>query len=328
MDNKRRIAYLDFVKLWAIMLVVWGHALIRIDPEFSAGGFAHSFIYSFHMPLFMLVSGFFAASSLRQGFWQMLEKKSKQLLLPAVTCTLLSIAYFLIVRGGCDYYTEVVGNSWFLKTLFACYLLLWGGKKILKRDWLLLPLAVVMFIVPHAYSLQLNYLFPFFLLGYFMGKERKSLERYMGKIAIVSLVVFFLLFLGNGKAFASRNIFIGYNTLLHEFSLICLKYAFALTGSLASIGLGYYLCKLSAEAVSISKLGRYTLGIYVLQTFFLIDVFPDIFKGDIENPWLLNFIAAPLVTIFMLWLCIAVIRQISKSRIMDLLFFGGVYRQK
>ena len=150
----------------------------------------------------------------------------------------------------------------------------------------------------------------------------------MGKIAIVSLVVFFLLFLGNGKAFASRNIFIGYNTLLHEFSLICLKYAFALTGSLASIGLGYYLCKLSAEAVSISKLGRYTLGIYVLQTFFLIDVFPDIFKGDIENPWLLNFIAAPLVTIFMLWLCIAVIRQISKSRIMDLLFFGGVYRQK
>ena len=203
-----------------------------------------------------------------------------------------------------------------------------GGKKILKRDWLLLPLAVVMFVVPHAYSLQLNYLFPFFLLGYFVGEKRQFLERYMGKITIASLVIFFILFLGNGNAFASRNIFIGYNTLLHEFPSICLKYAFALVGSLASIGLGYYLCKLSAVAVSISKLGRYTLGIYVLQTFLLIDVFPDIFKGDIDNLWLLNFVAAPLVTIFMLWLCIAVIRLISKSRIMDLLFFGGAYRQK
>lgn len=160
--GKARVAYLDLAKMVAIVLVVWGHILYQMDTRSVVCGGMLEWIYSFHMPLFMMMSGMFVASSLRLGFWQLVRKKFKQLIVPAITCTLISVVYFLVVRGRCDYVTEAIGNSWFLKTLFVCYLLFWLTKKIPLPDRLLFPAScLVLFLVPHAYSLQVNWLFPF-----------------------------------------------------------------------------------------------------------------------------------------------------------------------
>ncbi|MDD8037541.1 MAG: acyltransferase family protein, partial [Thomasclavelia ramosa] len=55
-----RIEYIDFIKGFTIFLVVWGHAIQNISQN---GSFwnnpMHIFICSFHMPIFMLLSGFF-----------------------------------------------------------------------------------------------------------------------------------------------------------------------------------------------------------------------------------------------------------------------------
>lgn len=166
--RKGRIEYLDLAKLVAIMLVIWGHISYRLDAGYAVCEGTVNWIYSFHMPLFMMVSGMFVGSSLKMGFIDLLRKKFKQLLLPVITCTLFSIVYFLLMRGHCNYSVEVIGNSWFLKTLFICYILYWLIKQIPLPDYVLCPLScVALFLIPHAYSLQVNWLYPFMWGGYY-----------------------------------------------------------------------------------------------------------------------------------------------------------------
>ena len=74
-----------------------------------------------------------------------------------------------------------------------------------------------------------------------------------------------------------------------------------------------------------AKYGRYTLGIYVLQTIIVVNVFPDIVKWDVHNELLLNLVVAPLVSLFVLLICLVIIKLLSRSRALDILMFGGQY---
>lgn len=76
MEKQARIKYWDLLKGIAIFLVVWGHTI-----QYGGSGSiffdnkAFIFIYSFHMPLFLLISGYFLAKSAgRRSFVQNLEK--------------------------------------------------------------------------------------------------------------------------------------------------------------------------------------------------------------------------------------------------------------
>ena len=121
---KGRIEYLDLVKLFTIYLVILGHVIAMMVNGYSVGERLYAYIYSFHMPLFMLLSGYFVGgSTLKKGAWEFLLKKSRHLLLPAVTCTVIVCIYQYYYRGTRDFRDELIGNSWFLKTLFVYYVL-------------------------------------------------------------------------------------------------------------------------------------------------------------------------------------------------------------
>lgn len=79
-----RIEYLDLVKFFAICLVCIGHSYAKVPTLESS---LCPIIYSFHMPLFMLVCGYFSVHSLELPTKELLLKKGKQLLLPALSCT-------------------------------------------------------------------------------------------------------------------------------------------------------------------------------------------------------------------------------------------------
>lgn len=70
-QNNERNAYIDFVKAVAIILVIVGHCIQygSGNDVLSASTFfddkVFKFIYSFHMPLFMLVSGYLYSFSMR-----------------------------------------------------------------------------------------------------------------------------------------------------------------------------------------------------------------------------------------------------------------------
>ena len=83
--QKPRIPYLDFLKFFAIASVFLGHAVEQITGNDFWDNPLWSFIYTYHMPLFMLVCGYFFGSSLKLSFGQLFRKKFVQLVVPSLT---------------------------------------------------------------------------------------------------------------------------------------------------------------------------------------------------------------------------------------------------
>lgn len=117
----KRIEYLDAIKGFAIFLMVMGHAIAWnyadyneiciFKPEqptnIKMGGVVWQLIYSFHMPLFFMISGFLSYKNYCwQDFGAFIKKKFKRLFIPWIFTFV--IAY--LVRDAMGY--------WFLLCLF------------------------------------------------------------------------------------------------------------------------------------------------------------------------------------------------------------------
>lgn len=85
--SKERVLYWDVIKAFAIFMVVWGHSIQFLQPNQVRmwDSFAERLIVSVHMPLFMMVSGYFARAIYRKSVKENVVQKAKQLLLPSVS---------------------------------------------------------------------------------------------------------------------------------------------------------------------------------------------------------------------------------------------------
>ena len=80
MNNSNRIFWIDLVKGIAIILVVVGHILqMRLQPAMTI---PYEFIYKFHMPLFMFMSGYMLKDIILKVSVNYLIDKYKKLLIP------------------------------------------------------------------------------------------------------------------------------------------------------------------------------------------------------------------------------------------------------
>lgn len=78
-----RILWLDALKCFAMFLVIWGHVIQYGVTDYLENDI-HIDIYSFHMPLFMMISGFFAGNIAKYSFGKFLKKKFIQLIFPCI----------------------------------------------------------------------------------------------------------------------------------------------------------------------------------------------------------------------------------------------------
>lgn len=114
--TQRRVAYIDNLKGLLIILVVLGHSIQSIDPQFDSNTLFR-YIYAFHMPAFMFVSGYVSYKATME--WRTIGKRARQLLVPflcwAVVVSLLSwdITKMWTIIKHPDY-----GGLWFLHALF------------------------------------------------------------------------------------------------------------------------------------------------------------------------------------------------------------------
>ena len=89
----KRIEYIDFIKGICIFIVVWGHSIQNMgDGNDFWTNPVHEFICSFHMPIFMLVSGFFFSKSIGKPLIPNVTRRFKQLIIPCFGWSLVLVA--------------------------------------------------------------------------------------------------------------------------------------------------------------------------------------------------------------------------------------------
>ena len=192
----KRNAFFDNAKLVLIFLVVFGH-MIQPFIEGSRGiNTLYMWIYTFHMPAFIFLAGFFAKGSGNKAYIVNLAKK---LLVPYLIFQFLyTVFYFYIGKNGWQNGVfEPHWSLWFLCSLFGWHILLALFKKIPAIFSVSLAVLIGLLVgyfgeIGHTFSLSRTFLFfPFFLLGYWITEDHVMwLKRKSVKIA--SLIVLFV----------------------------------------------------------------------------------------------------------------------------------------
>ena len=83
--NNKRLQSIDLLKAFTIFLVIMGHVANQWGKESVYSILSDKLIYSFHMPLFLTLSGLFLYKTLERGWLHLLTVRSRQLLLPVLS---------------------------------------------------------------------------------------------------------------------------------------------------------------------------------------------------------------------------------------------------
>jgi fucose 4-O-acetylase-like acetyltransferase len=114
--------YYTIAKGLAIILMVVGHSGCPTELR--------KFIYSFHMPLFFLLGGYFAKDVFSfEGFWSTTKKNAKRLLLP------YSVTFILLLLWG--FHHSIFKHEWSLVMRYVVTLFWASGDAALDSSGLI-----------------------------------------------------------------------------------------------------------------------------------------------------------------------------------------------
>ena len=167
---------IDSLKGLLIILVILGHVITSLDNVNVVNHAVMGFIYVFHMPLFILVSGYLTRSPEQQPASDMWRSVLNILITLGIFQLLYSV--WIILYGGsfkAAMESFPLGVLWYLLSLaYWKVLLYYTPKPLLKRPMLYLAIALLVSVLSGLtklgsfLSLQrtLNF-YVFFLLGYY-----------------------------------------------------------------------------------------------------------------------------------------------------------------
>lgn len=207
-----RIEYIDNLKGFAILFVVVGHVLEKSLNIHDMP--INTFYSSFHMPLFMFLSGIFAMKGMDcytiSEILRFIKKKTLRLMLPFIIVGgIYSIIHFNSLSP------VLLGDSrcfWFLPALYYCMiveLIINIIKSFLPKDTFVVDLIIQIIIwafvstiyyfgynIPYLYRFVV--FFPFFLIGHYYAKYlefRHSIQSSKELLSISILCFFIFLYL-------------------------------------------------------------------------------------------------------------------------------------
>lgn len=340
---KDRIAYLDIFKALAIILVVMGHVLSWCYPNFveNLPNYTYSqivlwkFIYTFHMPLFMFVSGVVVFNP---------EKKYKITTVALRIITYL-IPFFVIgclltlYRGGYKGLSEMFMRMWYFRTLSLFVLMVFTPMYIIEKFpkiGKLLQTIIVSFVfwVAAYYVLPrigekfpvvgdvLDFqgahycLYPFFLAGWLY--RRLDIVRKLVENKYVYLLSFVGLFLYLIYPYHLT----GYFSLTYNY-VAYLAIAFFLNISIQ-------LTNFAKAQRILGVVGTKTMEIYILHGFMATCVpviglfFTQVSEYGVRASMSVQLLVSVSASAIIIYLCLIIAKLIKNSDLFSLLFFGDL----
>ncbi|MFD1606348.1 acyltransferase family protein [Oceanobacillus luteolus] len=270
-----RNAYFDNARVVLIFLVVFGHIIQPFITESTGMNTLYMWIYMFHMPAFILVSGFFAKGAGDSGYiWNLVKK----LIMPYLIFQIIYTGYYFLI-GKPDWQAGLFyphWSLWFLFSLFGWHILLIFFKK-LKPGYsiglaLLIGIGVGYFSeIGHTFSLSRTFVFfPFFLIGYWLTEKqlmlvKRNIVKRVGLVvmAVFALLIYYLPEINTGWLLASKS----YGDLGVEWYGGFVRLLVYGLSSLMVISILAWIP--SANIKGVTYLGARTLYVYLLHGFFI-----------------------------------------------------------
>lgn len=192
---KKRIALWDNLKFLLIIFVVIGHYTQQFRADNETLQRIYVFIYSFHMPIFIFVTGLFSKKAV--------DEKNIKKALPYLTCFFATTLILFITKAllGWAPVFELFspsGISWYLMSMFFMFLITMLIKDYKPKYIFVLSLIIgvicgfVQTENPDFFTWMRTLTFyPFFCLGYI--SDREKIEKATNKISIkITAVIFFV----------------------------------------------------------------------------------------------------------------------------------------
>lgn len=336
--KKERLLFVDMLKLLAIYLVLWGHCVQQFLTSPALENDVYVYIYSFHMPLFMMLSGYFSSSSMSVPFLPFLKKKGVQLLLPVFSWSVLAFFLYMLLDmfvthdgAGLLYGRNIVrafGNFWFLKSLFICYLVAWCGRNSKLPSWVWILTTLLLSQLISKYNVKIMY--PCFLAGMALKNCSGFVRKYRAYIFTFStLLSAFLLLYWDGGFLKPANLMqaVSENDIPAIAGELYVRLYRILTGLSVSLSL-YMLFMFLFENVEglllkrLASIGRYTLNIYLLQVLSLEILLGEFLSLDAVSLPVANYLLTPLLSLALLLFCVMMSRLAGRSERLGFILFG------
>ena len=333
--QKGRIPYLDFLKFFAISSVLLGHSVEQTTGNDFWDNPIWAFIYTYHMPLFMMLCGYFFKSSLKLSFTEMIGKKFVQLMIPAISAWVLM--YLFVTLTKYNPYPEIVDLSWmgfmnalwFLKSVFFCYLIGWVFIKAFKNVWASTILSsVIALFTPLCNIDSINFMLPMFWMGHLLHQHQAWIDKHRKTLFASSLVAFIAMlpfWSGRLTVYMVPIQFFDWSTLAFDWNnlgITLYRMAIGMAGSMFFFLLAPWVYDRIADwriTPTLNQLGKCTLGLYWTQTFLLECTWHSI-GLYVNTP--ATFIVGPIIAIVEMVVCYQAILLIRKSKYTRLLFLG------
>lgn len=197
---KNRDSYFDNAKFFLILLVVFGHIIRSFIDDSPFLMNVYKFVYTFHMPAFILISGYFAKSFRKKGY---VKKIAKKLILPYLIFQGIYSVYYYFIENKGEMVLDPLDphwSLWFLVSLFFWNILLFAVTKF-DTKWALL-LAFSIGLAAGYFEFISNYLslsrtfvfFPLFLVGFYLNRKHFDIitKHHVKAISFVLLLVTFV----------------------------------------------------------------------------------------------------------------------------------------
>ncbi len=315
--EKQRIIYLDFIKGYAILLVILGHCIQYNITNGFDNNIIFRYIYSFHMPLFMLVSGYITKYMSNIDFKHFLTKKTKHLIVPFLSWAIIGCLIYnrnIITTIKKLFFDPSNGGLWFLTTLFSLSLIICIlniiSNKIKINFYILISIFSLFFVCAGAICKtnilgirSISWYYIFYVSGIILKQyENQKIIAILYKNVYWELLLFVIFAYFFRRSYTSNDY-----SIISKLTFFANKLFVAFLGIMSS----YFICKkyLSSKDNKIirifSKIGQKTLGIYAIQfiaikfltKFDIINIFG--YNCDITIHIIFDFILAAIISYYM-----------------------------
>ncbi len=267
-------------------------------------------IYSFHMPLFIALSGFFSGVSKKKSLKEYLNNRFQRLLYPILTialiCLVTDLIFHNITSESIPIYKSLykyLKMYWYLDCLLLCSTIIKVGEALGKFAMVVIVVINLLLIIYYEKlpaiifkDIQLVRQLPLFLLSYYLGKNKDLILIKWFEVRHLSILglVFWILI----KTYYGNN--------LMEYPC----YARILTGAFSSLFILYVISLFHKFLPSFFiTLGINSLGIYIIHVP-MFKSFPSI------NSWAIIITIAVFLIIISCKLTIAIKKTVFSKFIL------------